>query len=439
MSQFCLKIAHAVRAATIASLTMLCACGELEHPISSDELSIERPLGIPWNDFDRDAVRWGNWSRPGCEELVKKLAAVIPAAYVDASVAHCVNGKYSEVYIKREMLPASLARGGVSVNLSADSLPVEIDYHFRHRVLPDDPILVQLQRFLHALILDRKLNELYGRPLASGGFDEYSPTGFVVDVGKRRPCRIWIKDRIAIMLCFQRVIYTDGVEMALTFIHLDRAPMGRKLECMFQTATASKCSIADDAGEIAPPVLSYESALKTLAAWIDQGNSATCEKEDLQPLAAVWSLSAEDHAIAEEITDKFQGDALAQYAFDNADDLGGEISDERRQKILMRLFQVAASQGSAAAMNEIGASLIYCYQGVERDIELARLWLEKAAALGDVYAMKSLALMSLLRLTDTQDNIAAAEALLERCSIADRGFCAEELEALAKVTKVFNE
>ncbi|OFX00181.1 MAG: hypothetical protein A3E78_06265 [Alphaproteobacteria bacterium RIFCSPHIGHO2_12_FULL_63_12] len=369
--------------------------------------------------------------------MVKKLAAVIPAVYVDASVAHCVNGKYSNVYIKREMLPASLARGGVSVNLSADSLPVEIEYHFQHRVLPDDPILVRLQRILHALILDRKLNELYGSPLASGGFDEYSPTGFVVDAGKRRPCRIWIKDRIGIMLCFQRVIYTDGVEMALTFTHLDRAPMGRKLECMVQAAT--ECSVADNASEIAPPVLSYESALKTLAAWVDRGNSATCEKDDLQPIDSVWSLSAEDQAIAEAITDKFQGDALAQYAFDNADDLGGEISEERRQKILMRLFQVAASQGSAAAMNEIGASLMYCYQGVERNIELARLWLEKAAALGDVYAMKSLALMSLLRLTETQDNIAAAEALLERCSIADRGYCAEELEALAKVTKVFNE
>jgi len=440
MPNFIEKIGCFVRAVAVAPLTLLCACGELENDIPTGDLDSERPLGISWNNFDLAAVESENRRRPECERLVEKLNFIIPAEFAAAAVSRCLNSVFSDARLRPDKMPTWSRRGGVSVKLLGDAAPAEIAYHYLHRVYPDDPISVRARRLFHAFQLHRRLSEIHKKSKAAGRYDENLANPYVIDTQKRGPCRFWIEGRVAISLCYERVIFIDGVEMALIFTHLDRVPFGRRLECDIEGTVILNCAEPDSSLDVSRPFEpNYYGALNKIAAWTALSNFAKCKNDDLAPIDSIWNLSANEQSIADPIIDGLKGDALAQYVFENADDLGGEASEEQRRKILMYLLRVAASQGSAAAMNEIGASLLYCYQGVQQNLDLAQFWLTKAVVLSDVYAMKSLALIQLLGLSDAEDDISAAQTLLDQCVRLDNDYCSAERDALTVILTAFND
>lgn len=92
-------------------------------------------------------------------------------------------------------------------------------------------------------------------------------------------------------------------------------------------------------------------------------------------------------------------------------------------------------------MNELGASLLYCYLGVARDLEAATDWLTKAAAAGDQDAMASLARMHLSGLSGLNHDkaLAIGMELLSRCSSIEPAVCGEDFSALTDLHAILTE
>ena len=148
----------------------------------------------------------------------------------------------------------------------------------------------------------------------------------------------------------------------------------------------------------------------------DPDEFRNCDSEGLKPLEEVWSVS-------KEVNDRYvhhfvdaTGDNLALKAIEFAENLDIELPARTRDRIVMFQFKLAAEQGSPIAMNEIGNSLLHCYQHVDQNLEDALRWLERAAANGDDYAMRSMAKMHILGMTDIEQPRAVAEELLLKCA-----------------------
>ena len=148
----------------------------------------------------------------------------------------------------------------------------------------------------------------------------------------------------------------------------------------------------------------------------DPDEFRNCDSEGLKPLEEVWSVS-------KEVNDRYvhhfvdaTGDNLALKAIEFAENLDIELPARTRDRIVMFQFKLAAEQGSPIAMNEIGNSLLHCYQHVDQNLEDALWWLERAAANGDDYAMRSMAKMHILGMTDIEQSRAVAEELLLKCA-----------------------
>lgn len=176
----------------------------------------------------------------------------------------------------------------------------------------------------------------------------------------------------------------------------------------------------------------YAEARKTekLIARIEDFDLSLCADEDLRPLEQMWNAPDEDLDEVRPELETLQGDDLANFAIDylNAEETSKSFA--QRQRAMMHMFRVAASQGSAISMNEIGASALYCYQDVEQDAVKARQWLEKAADLDDEYAHQSLAMMHWHGLIDSEDPVAATRHHLQRCHDLGGEDCEELLESM---------
>ena len=159
--------------------------------------------------------------------------------------------------------------------------------------------------------------------------------------------------------------------------------------------------------------MSFREALNHIS---DSDPFKNCDVEGLEPLAKVWSPPPR---IRDQYADYFAdatGEELALKVIEFSENLDIEIAPRARDQITMFQFKIAAEQNSSIAMNEIGSSLLHCYQHVEQNLEDALWWLEKAASNGDDYAMRSIANMHLLGMTDVAQPRRMARELLIRCA-----------------------
>jgi hypothetical protein len=408
------------------------SCEEKQPRIDPADLDSQNPFGFSWHSYDGQGEQIGDhWAE--CRELVAQLGGLIAPTESEYFVKKCAKEKHTIIFVPSDRLSSSLRQGELGVVLRGESEPVLYNYSFLHRVLPNDDRKNKIQRREHASAIRRELNNIYGLPATAGYYDQSSETGFVVAGDKERPCEFWLEENVGIMLCSERVILIDGIEMALSFIKLDRVPYGHALRCMVDPKSAEVCG---DTSEHNSNKLTAKSVsfLEILANWLGPDNFRDCQSDNLEPIEKVWTLSETEKFKLAVVLETHSGEELALYTINYAEGPGSEIPTRTRDKILMFLFERAAAQGSATAMNEIGASLLYCYQHVQQDAKAAQNWLEKAALGGDTLAMKSLALMHLSGMTETINPSQEAVRLLEQCSRLDAELCSDESMALNTFT-----
>lgn len=176
--------------------------------------------------------------------------------------------------------------------------------------------------------------------------------------------------------------------------------------------------------------LEGKSFQEILAYWVSPDDFKNCRYEELEPIENVWLLPDDGIDQHASIFIGHTGNDLALKAIEFAENLDVEISARRRDQIVMFHLKAAADQGSAIAMNEIGSSLLYCYQHVEQDLEAARWWLEGAAEKGDDYAMRSLAQMHILRMTEVEQPELVAQKLLTKCAKLGNEDCAADISII---------
>lgn len=411
------------------------ACDFTQPQIEADLLRNEKPFGFDWNRFaeNGDLIGEGHWEE--CRKLAAQLKLEITAHERDVLVTICANDKTTSIYIANELVPPAFKLGDIGVVLRGDSEPVTFTYSYLHRLVGSDLAQDKMRRKRHASKIRRTLTEMYGEPAERGVYQQFSSTGFVVSDDKYAPCEYWLIDSVGIMLCAERVVLIDGIEMSLSFTRLDRVPFGDLLRCVIEAAIPGDCHKEANQNESESGGGGAE-VLKILVDWLGPNSFRNCNSGDLKPLEEVWALPKEEEDKLSAVLETKFGDDLAEYAFNLHSENVDDIPHKDLTKIIMYLIKLAAEQGSASAMNEIGASLLYCYQDVQQDTELARRWLEKAADAGDAFAMKSLAFMHVLGMTGEASGREKAVEMLEKCSMLDADACSKELYALNRFMAV---
>ncbi len=174
-----------------------------------------------------------------------------------------------------------------------------------------------------------------------------------------------------------------------------------------------------------------KSLLEAIAYWNNPDEFKNCQSGELEPIENVWVLSKDAIDQHAPFFVGHTGNDLAFKVIEFAEDLDVELPARRRDQIVMFQLKIAADQGSPVAMNEIGSSLLYCYQHVEQNLEGARRWFENAAKNGDDYAMRSLAKMHILRMTDVEQPELVAHELLSKCAELGNEDCVADLSIVA--------
>lgn len=411
-------------------LCLLAACDRLGAQITDAELNPQNPLGFSWDSIEEQALANEGRSKSECERLVSDIEQII-GERASAAVEQCIREKTEEFYLTPEIIPSPLRWGAVSVVVRGKTEPISYTYSYLHRIYPDYAIPDRARRAFHAWKIDRKLRKSLGPPLAFGHFDENSRGGFEPNVKRTGPCEFWISGDVGITLCFERVIYVDGVEMSLSFARLDRAPFGPALMCLVLQNGGDACDAVGDSDGDGPAT--FVRSLETLSKWLGANTFAKCKSEELLPLETASALTPSEIAALAPVAEAYDADGLANYVVENFDSVGGDISGADRIRMALYLLRKAAEQGSAVAMNEIGASLLYCYLNVRQDVKEANIWLESAAAMDEPYAIKSLAAMTLLRMKESENRNEDAYSLLSKCAAIDQEHCLKEQAALASL------
>lgn len=160
-----------------------------------------------------------------------------------------------------------------------------------------------------------------------------------------------------------------------------------------------------------------------------------CNLDGLEKLVDVWSPNSELTEPYRYYFSGYSGDELAFRAIEFAEDLDIELPPRDRDRIVMEQFKFASEDDSPVAMNEIGASLLYCYQHIEQDIDGAFSWLTRASDAGDGHAKMSLARIYIHGLIEDQDAAEKVEKLLAQCAELELPECLSNELAMERQRK----
>ncbi|MCF6219924.1 MAG: hypothetical protein L3J65_02325 [Robiginitomaculum sp.] len=411
----------------IATLFMVSSCGKALHSIDDANFDVQNPFGLSWVTTDK----YSSEVKKKCNNILSPLDVFLNQAEYDHAFESCIVEQYSTFYFPAEELPPSLRQGEFSVSLLGGNQPIQYNYSFLHDWTVDEYNRKSKLRRSHSARVKAKLIKLYGSPTASGHYDQGSRLGFVVDSTVEQPCDFWLVKNVGIFLCSERVVMIDGTEMSLSFIRLDFEPMGEQLRSMLLVSSGKKAEVYNISSANAGfSQTSKVAMLRKLSELIAIDKFGKCNSNSLEPIEVRWALSKTEEAKFSQIFKTHKGDDLAEYAIEYASNRKGTIQGLNQEVAVLFMFQHAAKQGSAVAMNEIGASLLYCLQNVQQDVATASIWLNRAAISGDTLAMYSLARMHLNSLTDATDPRSEAFKLLKKCAVLDDELCAEGLHAL---------
>lgn len=421
--------------ATIFTALMVLSHEETTVKIDPSNLDVQKPFGFSWEELPRvEDGQIGEKLYAECRNLVNTIEESSLIQMKGSTVEECVRGVTANEFLSVDSVPREFKNGEISVTVRGDLKPVAFSYSFLHRVLPHDGRVNRLRRKLFSARIKRALFEIYGEPDANGYYDQNRSPHFFVSYQEKPPCNFWVTKHAGIFLCTERVVLIDGIEMSLSFTHLERTLEGKLLHCAIE-ADAAACFEELEFGRLGPNTRLLDN-LRVMAEWAGPIAFNRCEHDGLQPLEEAWAISASQQQRLERLLADYSGESLANYVFENYDDLPKLVPGISHNQITMYLLKIAASQGSFSAKGEIGSSLLFCVHGVEQDINASIAWLEAAAASNDTLAIKALALINILRTSDSGFSPEKSLALLRRCSSIDEYECSDELAALVRVLRM---
>ncbi|MEP1230868.1 MAG: hypothetical protein ABJG88_09355, partial [Litorimonas sp.] len=405
----------------IGLMLSLSACNQTSSEYD-ELLNVEQPFGFSW-----DAV-----FEP--DETLKNSCAFkfLDKFFLDSEITtiqkSCLSESRDWSYFPKEEIPLPSKNGELSFVAQGSGEPLLYTYSYLHELFPTEE--TRKKKLLHAQRLKKVLSKKYGKPDMEGDFyNKDSSQAKFIKSKTERPCAFWVVDDFGILLCSERVIFGDGFEMGLDFFNLKRSSHGAALRDIALQQTEHHESM-NDAAQKTP----VKSALDDLNDWLNP-SFGRCDSEELEPLEKVLGISSAEKQKLHGILSKYHGQSLAEYAIEFGSNYTPDELKKKHDKTLMYLLKTAADQGSARAMNEIGASLVYCYQGVQRDTALGKEWIDKATAGGSVVALKTQAYLH-YSMTDeivSKDNFVT---LLKQCSEIDEDVCGKELKAFLEISEI---
>lgn len=150
--------------------------------------------------------------------------------------------------------------------------------------------------------------------------------------------------------------------------------------------------------------------------WVNSTDFRDCKKENLVTFDLLAQTYPDLSRVADKYIKHYKGDTLAQIAFDLPKEDALDLSENEQITLALFMLLKAAKQGSNEAVNEMGASLLYCYGGIKQDLYEAGKVFSQAAKKGDVLSMHALALMYLAGMVKIDNPERAASSLLWRCA-----------------------
>jgi TPR repeat protein len=171
----------------------------------------------------------------------------------------------------------------------------------------------------------------------------------------------------------------------------------------------------ENVGSNVSAIENMESVWEVLEYILSEDDFKNCKREDLEEYQEVIRIDSKMAEFIQSDLNGMTGGELFDYALKVADDFEPDLTAHDREHIMMHLLDKAAEEEFPEAMNEVGASMLYCYQHVRQDLPTARFWLEKAADAGDELAMLSLGRIYLGGLGVEQDK-SKGLVLIKQCS-----------------------
>ncbi|WP_139792250.1 SEL1-like repeat protein [Henriciella litoralis] len=344
------------------------------------------------------------------------------------------------VFLSSDELPPSLRDGELYFALNDANEVVAYTYSYLHGVdwllSPAERDKVKQGRQDRAMLLSAMLTDLYGARQASGHFDQSTRYGFVPFPLALPTCKAWLVEEVAIILCRERTILIDGTEMSLSFIRTDRSRHGNIMRKMIDPGRGRAAAAQfvmdelqriEDAARLAElaqnePSKSWDAAK---AKWVEEDVFRNCESEDLRPLEealAVGRLQFKQE-LSERADDS--GEAIFSEIIDPDSKFYEDLDTEDDRPTILAMLELAAERGSHESISELGASQLYCYEGVEQDLEGAREKLQLAADEGVSLAKYSLALMYASGMIASENPDQSGKALLETCAAEGEPACVD--------------
>lgn len=418
----------------VFGLLIISSCSKSQNTIDKTYFSFQKPFGLTWDATDKYAKE----PEGDCNQLIESLGNLINPSQKETALVECYDQEYSTVNLPAKDIPQAFSRGEINIGLLGGKKPVRYTYSFLHYWTHDNSAQKSKLRKAHAAEIKTQLIQLYGPPSTSGFFDQATQFGYVVKDEANQPCSFWLINDIGILLCSEREFMYDAIEMSLSFFRVDEEVVSKEFRNMALISSGKKPDLKDERQETGT-ILGYSKpALRKLAELVYSDKFNRCDKSDLLPIQDIWIQAKSNNAKLEKVYARYSGDELAEFLFENSHELGDKVPDIEQDLAIMLILKHAAEQGSATAMNEIGASLLHCYQGVQQDVDAAEKWLNKAANAGDAMAMQTLASMYLANLIASESPKNEALTVLEQCSKISPEICSENfqtLEAFVKLTR----
>lgn len=387
----------------------------MENPdIFSEFLSHEKPLGYSWSLTKETKAKVRQSKEDECKSILE-LYAENSEFIKSLRYEGCLNSPFQEFMHYPSNLFENLDGGVTSLITKNYSSAVLIEYNYLHDFRFEGEVERQKKRDKLSASINRNLQKLYGAPIVEGVYEQGSVTGFKRSSKPNANCKYWEKDKIAIILCSSRVVMIDGTEMSLSYIDLEKHPNGEALRV--EAGTLNEITAVND-NEIYqnPKNIGNGSILYSVEDWLSSPDFNNCRKNGL-------GSYEEQVAIGEEISNRIELDTsgltlknLENYALNISTEDKFDLTNKQHNQLTLHLLDFAAKRGSAIAKNEIGASLLFCYQDVSQDIETAKFYLKEASEMQDEIAQLTYAKMHIALQTGVEDPLFEAKSLITACA-----------------------
>jgi len=321
----------------------------------------------------------------------------------------------------------------LTITTKNGAIPLMWELSYLHS-LEDDAENIK-KRQIHAKKFRKRLIKKYGKSSLKVNFDHFFLTDLRKDSKEDYKCEVWLVEIISIILCDQRVVYTDGFEMSLSFVQLDQVPFGDQF---IQKMNSSKIQL--ESGHtfnykffgdfLEEQYISQDSILSSIDNFPDETVKKRCDKNNIEPLTKRAKLSKPILDLITAEAKNLSADNLAYLGIEIASRERLELNDDDREKSATYLLLESARRGSAIGMNEIGASQLYCYLGVEQNMPQGVKWVQSTASKGDLNARYNLARVILAQKVNVSDPVASIKALLESCAKQGSEDCKKDLATI---------